>query len=66
MQKMLMVKKVQTLLIMPKCLKEKTVYARECARCHSTKVAPDAIQNDKDALEDFIVDTSLVEKTIGS
>ena len=31
----------------------KTVYARECARCHSTKVAPDAIRNDKDALEDF-------------
>jgi hypothetical protein len=28
-------------------------YARECARCHSTKVPPESITNDKDALEKF-------------
>lgn len=30
-----------------------TVYARECARCHSTKVPPEAIRGDKDQLERF-------------
>lgn len=29
------------------------VYARECASCHSTKVPPDSIKNDKQALENF-------------
>ncbi len=29
------------------------VYARECARCHSTRVPPDAIVGDKDALEKY-------------
>ena len=29
------------------------VYARECARCHSTKVPPESIKFDKDALEKF-------------
>lgn len=29
------------------------VYSRECASCHSTKVPPDAIKNDKEALENF-------------
>lgn len=28
-------------------------YARECARCHSTKVPPESIKFDKDALEKF-------------
>lgn len=32
------------------------VYARECARCHSTKVPPDTIRSDKDALEAFYRD----------
>lgn len=31
----------------------RTVYARECARCHSTKVPPESIAADKDALEKF-------------
>lgn len=29
------------------------VYIRECAVCHSTRVPPEAIRSDKDALEDF-------------
>jgi len=29
------------------------LYARECARCHSTKVPPETISTDKDALEQF-------------
>ncbi len=29
------------------------VFARECASCHSTKVPPDSIAGDKDALESF-------------
>lgn len=29
------------------------VFARECARCHSTRVPPEAIVGDKDALADF-------------
>lgn len=29
------------------------VFARECARCHSTRVPPDAIEGDKDALEAY-------------
>ena len=29
------------------------VYSRECARCHSTKVPPEAIKYDKDALAKF-------------
>ncbi len=29
------------------------IFARECARCHSTKVPPDTIANDKSALEKF-------------
>lgn len=31
----------------------RTVYSRECARCHSSKVPPDAISIDKNALEKF-------------
>ncbi len=29
------------------------IYIRECATCHSTRVPPDAIKNNKDALEQF-------------
>ena len=31
----------------------RTVYARECAACHSTKVAPDPVRADKEQLEAF-------------
>jgi mono/diheme cytochrome c family protein len=31
----------------------RTVYSRECARCHSTKVPPGVISSDKNALEKF-------------
>ncbi len=46
-------RKGETFINYDKVPRGRTVYARECASCHSTRTPPATIRSDKDALEEF-------------